>query len=60
MLFSEGQCSPRDDATWKGDGNDDCCNKGGRGLCKEGEGDCDSNSDCEYPLECVKDREAIQ
>ena len=48
-------CAPGNDVRWQKDGNDNCCNVGGRGLCKLGEGDCDKNSDCEGSLVCGDD-----
>ena len=45
-------CAPRNDVSWQKEGNEECCNEGGRGLCQLGEGDCDKNSDCEGSLVC--------
>jgi len=35
------------------DGGDSCCRR--NNVCKEGEGDCDSDTDCEGDLKCGKD-----
>ena len=41
-------------AALKSDGMDNCCGLGGY-KCKEGEGDCDNDSDCAGNLICGKD-----
>ena len=48
-------CALQNEVRWQKEGNDECCNKGGRGTCKLGEGDCDYDSDCEGSLVCGDD-----
>ena len=43
------------DTSWQKGGNKDCCRDGEHGPCGEGEGDCDSDSECAGPLVCGKD-----
>ena len=54
-MSSTRPCAPRNDVGWQKGGNEECCNEGGRGLCKLGEGDCDKDSDCEGSLVCGQD-----
>ena len=43
------------DTTWLDSGNEDCCSLGEHGACAEGEGDCDSDSECAGDLVCGDD-----
>ena len=37
------------------DGEDSCCSNGVDGHCREGEGDCDADAECEGELVCGTD-----
>lgn len=49
---ADNGCLYRDDASWMGDGNQDCCSGKNCGL---GEGRCSSDSQCSGSLKCVTD-----
>ena len=54
LIIFTANCHPRNDRDWQKEANEECCSYI-RGKCGEGDGDCDSDDECEGSLKCGKD-----